>query len=663
MNSIIIPLALAPLLVLLVSQRVAIGGEINCASVIQSKLKESSPRERYKHAYCHVQAGNPEEAARLFEGLEKELPQIDEYIHFYSGVAAMKMEDWSSATRRFSKALASQPSEGLSKRAQMYLAESYYMMGDYAKALEGFRGVYEGASRDWVRANALLRIGDAQSALGGYGEAVRAYKQLWLDHPDSELAELAYARARELAKAQKAPFNVTTTDYKTRGDKLFAKRLWQRAYDSYTKAPFSDDARLHMAICKYHMGEYRDAAKLLSGIESSEAMWWMANTRLKLGDEEEAVFILSTIHTYFPRSDRAHEGLFRAARLKHTGGDYQGARELYSKLIKLYPDSKDSQEARWQLGWLSYREGRYNDALDIFSALPSEEAIYWKARTLEKLGRSGEAQDIYRVLAASTEPSYYSYLAQEKTGIRPPLPSAKLNPGKVKLTENTHPRKKNALFFIELGIYGDARAELDDIQLASLNPDEVVETSLLYEMAGNSSYSIKVASRLVSPNSLELAYPRGASDIVEYFSREYGVEDGLIYSIIREESRFQEEAVSPAGAIGLMQIMPATGSKTAEEVGLVGFSTSLLYKPETNIKIGTAYFKKLLESFGGQAIYAIASYNGGPHNVVKWQERLGNIDVDEFVEEIPFRETRNYVKKVLRSYAVYRAIYNGSRAG
>jgi soluble lytic murein transglycosylase len=663
MNHRISPLALAPLLVFLLSQMDGFAGEINCASVIQSKLEESSPRDRYKHAYCHVQAGNPETAERLFEGLEKELPQIDEYVHFYSGVAAMKREDWASAASRFTMALASQPSEGLRKRAQSYLAESYYMMGDYAKALEWFRAVYEADSRDWVRANALLRIGDAQSALGNYREAVLAYRQLWLDHPDSELAELAYARASELSKTQKVPFKVAKTDYKTRGDNLFAKRLWQRAYDNYKKAPISNDTRLHMGICKYHMGEYRDAATLLSGIESPEAMWWMASTRLKLGDEEEAVYILSTIHTYFPRSDRAQEGLYRAARIKHTGGDYQTARELYSKLIELYPDSKDSQDARWQLGWINYREGRYEEALGIFSALPSEEAIYWRARTLEKLGRSSEAQDIYRVLAASTQPSYYSYLAQEKTGVKPPLPPARLNPGSVKLAENTHPRKKNALFFIELGIYGDARSELDDIQLASLNPDEVVETSLLYEMAGNSYYSIKVASRLVSSNSLELAYPRGASDAVEYFAREYGVDDELIYSIIREESRFQEEVVSPSGAIGLMQIMPGTGSKTAEEVGLVGFSTSLLYTPETNIKIGTAYLKKLLDSFGGQTIYAIAGYNGGPHNVVKWQERLGSLDADEFVEEIPFKETRNYVKKVLRSYAVYRAIYKRSQAG
>ena len=117
------------------------------------------------------------------------------------------------------------------------------------------------------------------------------------------------------------------------------------------------------------------------------------------------------------------------------------------------------------------------------------------------------------------------------------------------------------------------------------------------------------------------------------------------------------ELVSTAGAIGLMQIIPPTGKATAKALGIGAFETSMLYKPRTNILIGMAYFKKVLDEFGGNATYAIASYNAGPHNVASWKRRNGRLDDDEFVEEIPFLETRRYVKRVLRSYGVYASLY------
>jgi soluble lytic murein transglycosylase len=136
------------------------------------------------------------------------------------------------------------------------------------------------------------------------------------------------------------------------------------------------------------------------------------------------------------------------------------------------------------------------------------------------------------------------------------------------------------------------------------------------------------------------------------------VDEFLVYSIIREESRFQRDAVSPAGAIGLMQLIPDTGRSTAERVGISGYKTDRLYIPSINVELGVAYFKRVLEDFNGNIYLALGSYNAGPHNVAKWITKLGNLDADEFVEEVPFHETRNYIKRVLRSYGAYKAIYD-----
>jgi Soluble lytic murein transglycosylase and related regulatory proteins (some contain LysM/invasin domains) len=135
------------------------------------------------------------------------------------------------------------------------------------------------------------------------------------------------------------------------------------------------------------------------------------------------------------------------------------------------------------------------------------------------------------------------------------------------------------------------------------------------------------------------------------------VDEFVVYSIIREESRFQKDAVSPAGAIGLMQLIPSTGRSTAQEVGINGYQTSMLYVPRVNIELGIFYFKKVFGEFGRNIHLALASYNAGPHNVAKWTVRFAGLDMDEFIEEIPFHETRNYVRRVLRSYGAYKAIY------
>ena len=116
--------------------------------------------------------------------------------------------------------------------------------------------------------------------------------------------------------------------------------------------------------------------------------------------------------------------------------------------------------------------------------------------------------------------------------------------------------------------------------------------------------------------------------------------------------------VSPANAIGLMQLLPVTGSKTARSLGMNDFEKKDLYKPETNIRLGINYLKTVLDEFSGNVFFALGSYNAGPHRVSQWISRNPNLEMDEFVEEIPFRETRNYVRRVLRTYGAYKAIYD-----
>ena len=632
---------------------------INCTDTLGVYTK-NSPAERFQSAYCKITIGDYTAALEELKGLDKKLPLVDEYVHYYMGVAAKKNGNLEDAKAHFERALKLAPSKGLRNRVLAKLAETHFNLKDYPAALSAYRELYAGDTSSSSRAEALMRQAEALNALGRYAQALTKWKTLWTNHPESELSEEALRMARKVSAERNLSFRATPIDYRKRAERLFRNRLWERAYRNYLRSPATAGAKLKMAICKYKLKDYGEASRLLAKLQSPKAMWWLSNVKLKLDKDKEAIRLLSSIRLIFPQSRKAPDGLFRAARLAEIESDYPLARKLFGEMTEQYPRMKLASDARWHLGWMYYKEGRFDRAQRVFSALKTPKAKYWRARALEKLGKKDEARTLFTSLAKSRRPSYYSYLAQEKTGIKPDLPQAELKGAVITAEPKDNPRKKSALFFIELGLFENAVWELDEIELYSLTTSEAEEMVTLYGMAQESYPSIKLASKLGSDGGLEFAYPRGAKDLVRHFANLNGVDEYQIYSIIREESRFQTKAVSPQGAIGLMQIMPETGKKAARKRGINDFSRTLLFTPETNLMLGTAYFKNLLDEFGGEAVYAIASYNGGPHNVAKWMKQFQDLDVDEFVEEIPFKETRNYVKKVLKSYGVYRAIYESS---
>jgi soluble lytic murein transglycosylase len=150
-------------------------------------------------------------------------------------------------------------------------------------------------------------------------------------------------------------------------------------------------------------------------------------------------------------------------------------------------------------------------------------------------------------------------------------------------------------------------------------------------------------------------YPLVYSDLVVRETAANGLSEGLIYSLIRAESGFSPAIKSPAGAIGLMQLMPATAKATAREKG--AFNPQQLTLPEYNIKLGTRHFGALMKDFDGDVIYSIAAYNAGASAVDRWRKGTQGLKMDEFIESIPYQETRDYVKKVYASAATYRQLY------
>jgi len=156
-----------------------------------------------------------------------------------------------------------------------------------------------------------------------------------------------------------------------------------------------------------------------------------------------------------------------------------------------------------------------------------------------------------------------------------------------------------------------------------------------------------------------LYYPYGYKEIVQKYSSQYKLDDSLFtLAVIRQESNFVPDAVSYAGAQGLMQIMPSTGEGIAKQIGISNYNVNILLDPEINIRMGTFYLRQQLDNFGQNKFYCLGAYNGGPGRMSDWVSKRGNMDTDEFIESISYEQSREYVKKVMGNYYFYQMLYD-----
>jgi len=216
-----------------------------------------------------------------------------------------------------------------------------------------------------------------------------------------------------------------------------------------------------------------------------------------------------------------------------------------------------------------------------------------------------------------------------------------------------------------IGLHDEALAEYAEAVSSSPGYTPVVEEACAQSLKmGRPDRTLSWAKRFLprkpwnggtdSSDPPSYHYPLGYWEIVQREETAGTIDPFLIVAVIREESAFSPGCVSPAGARGLMQLLPTTASKVAGRNGCQD-----LFQPDLNIHLGASYLKELLEQFKGNLILALASYNAGPHRVKRWLEHSPFLDDEEFTESIPFTETRSYVKKVLRSYEVYKILYEG----
>lgn len=276
---------------------------------------------------------------------------------------------------------------------------------------------------------------------------------------------------------------------------------------------------------------------------------------------------------------------------------------------------------------------------------------YWRGRALEELGDSAAAKEIYKSLAA--ERDYYGWVAAERLGLAYEFkhePTRVLEPEVASFL--TVPSIVRAREFFELDMSPAARREWH-YYVNRMDPRLLPVAAVAAHRWGWHDRAIAALGKARQYADLEIRFPLAFLPQVEEYARKRGIETAVMLSVIRSESAFGADARSPAGALGLMQVMPATGRATAKHVGLPLKGEQQLLDAEHNLNLGSAYLKAMLDRFGGSLVLAAAAYNAGPHRAAKWRPRSHCVAADVWVDTIPFTETRRYVRNVLFFTALY----------
>lgn len=329
--------------------------------------------------------------------------------------------------------------------------------------------------------------------------------------------------------------------------------------------------------------------------------------------------------------------------------------EAYTWLARVSASEDDEELRLWRMK-SALRSGEWETARYFLATLNTEEQEserwrYWRARILEHTDEKPEAMALYRALAR--ERGYYGFLSADRLGVEYSMGHKSIEVSKNELKAmQQRPGMLVARELFETGDTVQARRQWNWM-IKRMNKNELRQAAVVARQWGWHDRAILTAARADDMDDLDIRFPVLYRDMVEENAERSGIEPSWIYGVMRQESAFVQDARSPVGALGLMQLMPRTGRQVGRKLKMRIRSRSSILKVENNLLLGSTYLKTVLDRNNGNQMLATAAYNAGPHRVKRWlpdnQEMAGDI----WVETIPFNETRNYVKNVLGFTAVY----------
>jgi soluble lytic murein transglycosylase len=540
-----------------------------------------------------------------------------------------------------------------------------------------------------------LAEAQVELALGQNEVAEAEFRQLLLGHPLTNEAQTARAKLTQLG----AESLLTAADLHTLADAYYNAGRYDQAAEQFRvlehapglDAQARDGFAVELAACELKQKPVRLTPAEVqalpdtpdeNGAHRLDLLMELARNRDDTADLQR---ILAEMESRFPHSSWLAEALFSAGNMYLLKRDFPTAIQYYGDLAARFPSDKNASAAHWRSGWLSYRLRLFPDAERIFDeqirlypgTTETVSALYWRGRLYETQDHNpARAAANYRTIVRAYQHFFYAQMARQRLAALgntqaiadpqldriEPLPEPHL----VDTFPEDSPHLAKARLLANAGLNEYIAAEIKaDPNSASWS---ALAEGQIYSSYGETFRAVRAMKRAIpnaasaSIQSIPLVYwkilfPEPWWNTVQTESAKNNLDPYFVLSLIRQESEFDPSAISYANAWGLMQIRPSPeGTRLAHEEGIAHFQSYQLLDPEMNIRLGTRYLHELMNRFGGVQEYALAAYNAGDSRVVDWQAGGPYTGMDEFVESIPFTQTREYVEAILRNEETYRAI-------
>src|SRR5712691_10050186 len=492
-----------------------------------------------------------------------------------------------------------------------------------------------------------------------------------------------------------------------RAEKLFAAKHYGDAVDAYGSAffniPTAANVALsaHRAIAAANVRKFPEATAALnatSGEARAEALFNLAMAYGRAKEWAQARSTAEDLRRAFPGSAWSTRAFVQWGQHAEDAKDDTNASYFYRAAVNFYPGNADVTPAQFYLAWQAHEAKNFAESsrlltehLAVYAGNNSDfrgRAAYWAARDSERAGKLAEARAIYKGLQARYEANWYGYLAQQRLDTmnrngnvpRKDFPAdseigrAVANLKTVTVAEETAGANEDERIAKadQLSIIGTDDWALEELNTAAssapASPRVNLATARIYRAKNDNVQALNILKRSypdysqMKPEEMrrdewDVFYPLQYWDIIAQSARARSLDPYQVAGLIRQESVFNPRAVSSARAYGLMQVVVPTGVLTAKKYGVDRTVTmDSLFEPRLNIQLGTAFLRDQIYKYG-HIEYVAAAYNAGPGRVVQWRASLP-LEIDEWAEAVPFRETRLYIQGVVRNTLQYKRLYD-----
>lgn len=637
----------------------------------------------YKQGLAFLEQKDYENAYFNFASVSK-TSAIYEPALLRQALCADELKDSQTAVKKYRMFIEKYPESLFIQKAYYALAQNYFREKDYNKAEKTFNDIRKNFKDSEYKTASGYYLGviyqekakeqkDEKDILDKKQKSKSYYEEYLTDAPNGRFALNCIDNINSLN------LTLNSKDYFNAGKVYFLNGLTKQAYDNFNKANMTD-VWAYLSIIAKRQGDYQKSRELF------EANYPKYSQNI---DEELLHNVLETYASISVQGTKAgwQKALDLAQKASAKGEDfilynlckYQNQtekNESYRRIYTEFPEGKFASDAVSNLFWQAYQRRDYQEAKllgqihmrNYPNTIAAPRVMFWMGKLSEKTGNRHEAAGLYQRLIEKYPDDYYAYRADRLLNISRAANWSTKSSHRIseKHSDIAFPLKHTTISDDSVSLINTILKLNDYKLLGEIEADnKAVQSWINYKEGKISTAAILARNALAesetkpafSDSLYRIAYPMKYQNLINSYSKMYKLDAFLVTALIREESYFNPEAGSSVGAVGLMQLMPATASYIASQTGTKYTGTYSLTDPQTNIKLGCAYLKQIKSQLYNDDLLAVAAYNGGPNSVKSWKQNLSYKNFDEFIENIPYPETRDYVKKVFRSYWVYLNVY------